>query len=107
MGFIDNEDCNDDININYYSDDVFSSFLNSLINDDAFASQQHHVQTEIPNERNNIPVACDDRVDDPLVSITNNASASQGYDDELGVLWESPLVPVPVPATFTQNNNDQ
>jgi len=101
MGFMDSEDCNDDININYYSDDVFSSFLNSLINEDAFASQQHHVQTELPSERC-IPLPCDDRVDDPLVSITT-ASTSQGYDDDLGVLWESPLVPS---TTFTHHVND-
>ncbi|CAJ1971921.1 unnamed protein product [Sphenostylis stenocarpa] len=99
MGFMDNEDCNDDININYYSDDVFS-FLNSLINDDAFtAQQQQHVQTELPSERC-ISLPCDDRVDDPLVSITT-ASASQDYDDDLGVLWESPLVPA---ATFSQHD---
>jgi len=101
MRFMDSEDCNDDININYYSDDAFSSFLNSLINDDAFASQQHHVQTGLPSERC-IPLPCDDRVDDPLVSITT-ASTSQGYDDDLGVLWESSLVPS---NTFSHHVND-
>ncbi|KAL2317836.1 hypothetical protein Fmac_031712 [Flemingia macrophylla] len=96
MGFMDNEECNDDVNINYYSDDVFSSFLNSLINDEAFAAQQHHAQTEIPGERS-VPLPCDD----PLVSATTASHAPEGYDDELGVLWESPLVPA---ATFSQNN---
>ncbi|TKY56108.1 Transcription repressor MYB5 [Spatholobus suberectus] len=100
MGFIDNDDCNDDINnINYYSDDVFSSFLNSLINEDAFAAQQHHVHTELPIERS-IPLPCDDRVDDPLIT---SASAPQGYDDDIGVLWESPLVSA---SAFSQNVND-
>ncbi|KAG4954372.1 Transcription repressor MYB5 [Glycine soja] len=109
MGFMDNnnEDCNNDgININYYSDDVFSSFLNSLINDDAFEAQQqqHHVQTEIPtpSERSINPLPCDDRVDDHHLGSITTASASQGYDDELGVLWESPLVS----ATFSQHVND-
>ncbi|KAG5129130.1 hypothetical protein AAZX31_13G018500 [Glycine max] len=107
MAFMDNnnEDCNDDININYYSDDVFSSFLNSLINDDAFAAQQHHVQTEIPtpSERSIMnPLPCDDRVGGHLGSIAT-ASAAQGYDDELGVLWESPLVNA---ATFSQHVDD-
>ncbi|XP_027368327.1 transcription repressor MYB5 [Abrus precatorius] len=99
MGFINNEECEDDINVNYCSDDVFSSFLNSLINEDAFASQQHHMQSEPPNGHG-IPLPnSDDRIQDPLISITTS-SATQAYDDGLGVLWESPLMP----ATFSQND---
>ncbi|KAK4266681.1 hypothetical protein QN277_027564 [Acacia crassicarpa] len=37
-----NPNDDDDDDINYSTDDVFSSFINSLINDDAFASAQHH-----------------------------------------------------------------
>ncbi|XP_054805669.1 transcription repressor MYB5 [Prosopis cineraria] len=41
---VDDDDDDDDVvedDINYCTDDVFSSFINSLINDDAFSAQQH------------------------------------------------------------------
>ncbi|XP_061360591.1 transcription repressor MYB5 [Gastrolobium bilobum] len=80
-----NEDYDD---INYCSDDVFSSFLNSLINEDAFAAQQH-LQSALPS---------DDHDHDPLISITT-ASATPPYAG-LGVVWESPLMS----ATFSQSD---
>ena len=86
-----NEDYDD---INYCSDDIFSSFLNSLINEDAFASQ-HHLQSVPPNGNHDIALPSDDH--DPLISITT-ASAPPDYG--IGVAWESPLMP----ATFNQND---
>lgn len=68
----------DDDDINYCSDDVFSSFLNSLINEDAFNAQQHP-----PNGINATS-------SDPLISIS-----AQGFGWESAVLMSS---------TFGQND---
>ncbi|XP_057430642.1 transcription repressor MYB5-like [Lotus japonicus] len=76
-----NQDYND---INYCSDDIFSSFLNSLINEDAFSAQRH-----LQSEHH------DDLAQDPVTS-----STPQGYNG-IGVAWELPLMP----ANFSQNEH--
>ncbi|KAA8542964.1 hypothetical protein F0562_024112 [Nyssa sinensis] len=63
-----NEDNNDDIN--YCTDDLFSSFLNSLINEDVFNSQ-HQVQQQ-PNVIAPGP--------DPLISSAQTISFGAGWD---------------------------
>ncbi|KAI9075749.1 hypothetical protein K1719_042235 [Acacia pycnantha] len=44
----------DDDDINYSTDDVFSSFIDSLINDDAFVSAQHHHPPPPPPPYNSV-----------------------------------------------------
>jgi myb proto-oncogene protein len=73
--------------MNYCSDDVFSSFLNSLINDDAFAAQHHQLQQH--PSTGIAPVSSD-----PLISI---ATSSFGG---LGAGWESAIMS----STFNQND---
>ncbi|KAK7301424.1 hypothetical protein RJT34_12288 [Clitoria ternatea] len=93
MGLVSNEECDNDMNVTYGCDDVFSSFLNSLINEDAFTANNHDMQSE-GHSGSNIPplLPCDQHVHDPLISITN-ASAPNGYDDDFGVQLEPPLAP--------------
>lgn len=74
--------------INYCSDDVFSSFLNSLINEDAFAAH-HQLQVQQQPGTGIAPVSVD-----PLISIT--ASSFGG----LGAGWESAIMS----STFNQND---
>ncbi|XP_065879818.1 transcription repressor MYB5 [Euphorbia lathyris] len=76
----------EDEDMNCSTDDVFSSFLNSLINEEAFTTQQHQQQQVI----NGILPAS---VSDPLISIT---SSSLG----LGPGWDSALLS----STFNQND---
>ncbi|KAJ7955424.1 MYB transcription factor [Quillaja saponaria] len=94
----DQEDIDD--HINYCCepdhDDVFSSFLNSLINEDAFASTSQHLQHS-PTSAPIISGHASDQSTDPLISITGNSS---GF--ELGVGWKSALVSN---STFNQNND--
>ncbi|GFZ12867.1 myb domain protein 5 [Actinidia rufa] len=71
--------CNqeDDDDINYCTDDVFSSFLNSLINEDMFDSTQYQVQQQI----NGIVVpAAGDASSDPLISASQNFAFGAGWD---------------------------
>lgn len=90
-----NKDCDDD-DINYCCDDVFSSFLNSLINEDAFAAAQRHGHID-----NDIAAAAAAALlpsdDDPLIS-----SAPPGYGGS-GV-WESPLLSAA--NAFSQNDTN-
>ncbi|KAE8036939.1 hypothetical protein FH972_009570 [Carpinus fangiana] len=81
----------EDDDINYCSDDVFSSFLNSLINEDAFAAQHHLLQQQQQQQPSTgiAPVS----LSDPLISIT--ASSFGG----LGAGWESAIMS----STFNQN----
>ncbi|KAJ9183148.1 hypothetical protein P3X46_007052 [Hevea brasiliensis] len=71
--------------INYCADEVFSSFLNSLINEEAFTSQQHQQMQEQANLI--VPTS------DPLVSLS---ASTFGY----GTSWESALMS----STFNQND---
>lgn len=66
----------DDEDFNYCSEDVFSSFLNSLINDDAFAAQ-HHLQQQqhASNPTTTAPLLSDD----PLLSITSTTALTNEY----------------------------
>ncbi|KAH7532286.1 hypothetical protein FEM48_Zijuj04G0003700 [Ziziphus jujuba var. spinosa] len=71
---------NDD-DINYCPDDVFSSFLNSLINDDAFAAQAQHqllLQHPHPNPNPNpTPTSAPPALSDPnLISTSATATAT-------------------------------
>lgn len=89
-----NKDCDDD-DINYCCDDVFSSFLNSLINEDAFAAAQRH--GHIDNDIAAAAAALLPSDDDPLIS-----SAPPGYGGS-GV-WESPLLSAA--NAFSQNDTN-
>ncbi|XWS42993.1 hypothetical protein CRYUN_Cryun16bG0062100 [Craigia yunnanensis] len=73
----------EDEDINYCTDDIFSSFLNSLINEDAFTNQNQMQQQQI----NGIAQA------DALVSITATTFG-------LGQGWESPIMST----NFNQND---
>ncbi|KAK7838398.1 transcription repressor MYB5 [Quercus suber] len=84
----------DEDDINYGSDDVFSSFLNSLINEEAFTAQHQFQQQTITNGIASVSA-------DPLISIT-----ASGFG--LGAGWESALMT----STFNQSDtkrpvNDQ
>nr|WQQ41703.1 MYB15 protein [Camellia japonica] len=77
-----NED--DDYDINYCSDDVFSSFLNSLIKEDVFNSQHHQVQQQFNG-----------------IAIAPAAAAAAGSSDPLiyppqslafGAGWDAPIM---------------
>ncbi|KAG2671451.1 hypothetical protein I3760_14G136900 [Carya illinoinensis] len=87
-GFSSTEEEDD---INYCSDDVFSSFLNSLINEDGFAAQ-HQLQQQATTGI--APVS------DPLLSINVSSFG-------LGAGWESAIMS----SSFNQNDpkrvNDQ
>nr|WQM98085.1 MYB5-like transcription factor [Morella rubra] len=74
----------EDEDINYCSDDVFSSFLNSLINEDAFTAQ-HQLQQQ--------PASGIPPTSDPLISINASSFA-------LGAGWESAIMT----STFNQND---
>lgn len=74
----------EDDDINYCSDDVFSSFLNSLINEDAFTAQ-HQLQQQ--------PASGIPPTSDPLISINASSFA-------LGAGWESAIMT----STFNQND---
>ncbi|KAI4345304.1 hypothetical protein L6164_012440 [Bauhinia variegata] len=86
---IHNEDDHEDIN--YCSDDVFSSFLNSLINEEAFASQ-HQLQQYPTN--NGIHAA---ESSEPL--ITNIHPSSFGFGT---IGWESAIMASA--SAFAQND---
>ncbi|KAK9220688.1 hypothetical protein WN944_009111 [Citrus x changshan-huyou] len=80
-----------DVDINYCNDDVFSSFLNSLINEDVFASQHNQQvlqqqQQQLPNETIALPNTTTGPSSDPLVSTT--AASTFG----LQANWESPIM---------------
>jgi myb proto-oncogene protein len=79
----------DDDDINYCADDVFSSFLNSLINEDAFTAQHQLQLQQQPITGGLASVSAD-----PLISIT---ASSFG----LGAGWESALMT----STFNQNDS--
>lgn len=74
--------------INYCTDDVFSSFLNSIINEEAFTSQQHQQM----QQQDNLIVP----TSDPLVSL---GASTFGY----GPSCESELMS----STFNQNDPQQ
>ncbi|KAF3953865.1 hypothetical protein CMV_020723 [Castanea mollissima] len=76
----------DEEDFNYGSDDVFSSFLNSLINEEPFAAQHQFQQQTITNGIASVSA-------DPLISIT---ASSFG----LGAGWESALMT----STFNQSD---
>ncbi|KAF3444398.1 hypothetical protein FNV43_RR14090 [Rhamnella rubrinervis] len=82
----------DDEDFNYCSEDVFSSFLNSLINDDAFAAQHHLQQQHTSNPTTTAS-------DDPLLPIAST-TASTTYGS--GTSWESAALQVS--STFNQND---
>ncbi|KAI7991838.1 Transcription repressor MYB5 [Camellia lanceoleosa] len=70
-----NED--DDYDINYCSDDVFSSFLNSLIKEDVFNSQHHQVQQQF----NGIAIApAAAGSSDPLIYPPQSLAFGAGWD---------------------------
>ncbi|KAJ9153336.1 hypothetical protein P3X46_026784 [Hevea brasiliensis] len=76
----------EDEDINYGTDDVFSSFLNSIINEEAFTSQQHQQMQQqadliVPSS-------------DPLVSISTASTIGGGSS------WESVLMS----STFNRND---
>ncbi|KAL9458996.1 hypothetical protein AB3S75_007815 [Citrus x aurantiifolia] len=84
-----------DVDINYCNDDVFSSFLNSLINEEAFASQhnqqvlqqqQQQQQQQLPNETIALPNTTTGSSLDPLVSTA--AASTFGLEAN----WESPIM---------------
>lgn len=80
-----------DVDVNYCNDDVFSSFLNSLINEDAFASQHNQQvlqqqQQQLPNETIALPNTTTGSSSDPLVSTA--AASTFGLEAN----WESPIM---------------
>ncbi|KAJ0084194.1 hypothetical protein Patl1_30003 [Pistacia atlantica] len=83
----------EDEDINYCSDDVLSSFLNSLINEDAFAAQHQALQLQ-QQQQHNQPTGNTAQLPDPLVSISATAFG-------LGASWESPLMA----SSFSQNEH--
>ncbi|KAL5563677.1 hypothetical protein UlMin_033424 [Ulmus minor] len=83
-GVVGNEE---DEDINYCNDDVFSSFLNSLINEDAFGAAQQHHQV-LQHQPNGISP-----FSDPFIPV--NAASSTG--------WESAMMS----STFNQNDNNR
>ncbi|XP_015582635.2 transcription repressor MYB5 [Ricinus communis] len=91
---LSNEEADEDINYcnnDYCTDDVFSSFIDSLINEEAFTSQQHQMQQQQQAIYGIVPSS------DPLVSI--NASALG-----LATGWESAAL---MSSTFNQNGPSQ
>ncbi|GFY98997.1 myb domain protein 12 [Actinidia rufa] len=68
----------DDDDINYCTDDVFSSFLNSLINEDVFNNGQHPVQRQINGIV--VPAVAADASSDPLISAPQNFALGAGWD---------------------------
>ncbi|XP_022746478.1 transcription repressor MYB5-like isoform X2 [Durio zibethinus] len=80
----------EDENINYCTDDVFSSFLNSLINEDAFTNQNQMQQHQ---QINGISQA------DAVVSITATTFS-------LGQGWESPIMSTNFNQNDTKRVND-
>lgn len=88
----------DDEDINCCTDDVFSSFLNSLINEDAFASQHNQQvlqqqQQQLPNESIALPSTTTGSSSDPLVLVA--AASTFGLEAN----WESPITA----SSFNQN----
>ncbi|KAL3529777.1 hypothetical protein ACH5RR_009099 [Cinchona calisaya] len=79
--------------INYCTDDIFSSFLNSLINEDVFNSQNivHEQQQLQPNN------VIDEKNSDSLISSTHTFTFGPG--------WEAPVVACTSP--FDQNNSNR
>nr|QBG79752.1 R2R3-MYB family transcription factor [Citrus x aurantium]QBG79826.1 R2R3-MYB family transcription factor [Citrus x aurantium] len=80
-----------DVDINYCNDNVFSSFLNSLINEDAFASQHNQQvlqqqQHQLPNETIALLNTTTGSSSDPLVSTA--AASTFGLEAN----WESPIM---------------
>ncbi|KAG8387367.1 hypothetical protein BUALT_Bualt02G0014000 [Buddleja alternifolia] len=88
-GNISNEDIGDDM-INFCIDDAFSSFLNSLINDDTMINsnyQLHHQEQDQENQQANLiePSSNDDRLiiscewdSSSLASVVNPNHSNQG-----------------------------
>nr|URY18963.1 MYB protein [Zanthoxylum bungeanum] len=88
-------DDDDDEDINYCTDDVFSSFLNSLINDDAFPSEHNNQQPQQEEAANgSIAMPATDSSSDPFVSI---AASTLGHGASN---WESLIM------SSSSNQND-
>ncbi|KAM7259611.1 hypothetical protein ACFE04_015352 [Oxalis oulophora] len=91
----------DDQDINYCGDDVFSSFLNSLINEDAFANQHHQViqlqQQSISN--NNMQPSSSD----PLIPI---GATLKNFGLDGANTWE-PLISSSTNALSQINHNQE
>lgn len=86
----------DDDNINYCTDDVFSSFLNSLINEDVFSSQ--HQQLQHVNHQLNGIIGAPPGSSDALIS----SSQAFGFS---GTGWETALMTNSMPPAFDQIND--
>ncbi|KAL9274572.1 Transcription repressor MYB5-like protein [Drosera capensis] len=86
--------------INYCTDDVFSSFLNSLINEDMFASQSHGgqatLQHQLTNGNNVVPGTATDAV--------MNTTSSLGFGFG-GNRWDGTLMSAAAASSFDQNDH--
>lgn len=83
----------EDEDINYCSDDILSSFLNSLINEDAFAAQHQALQLQQQHQHNQ---STGNTAQLPDSLVLNSASAFG-----LGASWESPIMA----PSFSQNEH--
>ncbi|KAL9271917.1 Transcription repressor MYB5-like protein [Drosera capensis] len=90
----------EDEDINYCTDDVFSSFLNSLINEDMFASQSHGGQATLQHQLTNgngiVPGTATDAV--------MNTTSSLGFGFS-GNGWDGTLMSAAAASSLEQNDH--
>lgn len=90
---IQNEENDEEEDLNYCTDDVFSSFLNSLINEDVYSNNPNQMQQHQQQINNGHSVVPQGSNSDALISLPQAGFA-------FGAGWDAPIM-----SSFNQNHD--